>query len=246
MATDPGTLDATSLESPATPAAEVSGATGIEQPQQPASTSSNGIAGGPPLHPANGPAPPKRDQRASRAARSRQFSMLLGSVTSLKRLSPAHRLVFVGDLDWLLVPPLSLRQFRLFTREERVFAFVSGPLYRRPSREDSSMETCACSRALPRRSRRRPRRSWTARSAASLKPRRAGPARSLRRIAVIWMRWRTRCSNTRHCRQMTCATSSPGSRWTGRSMRRRARARCRRPARAALDTSTRSDSPPRP
>lgn len=39
---------------------------------------------------------------------------VLGEITWLMSQSPAHRQMFISDLEWLIMPPLLLGQFRLF------------------------------------------------------------------------------------------------------------------------------------
>jgi cytolysin-activating lysine-acyltransferase len=39
--------------------------------------------------------------------------------------SPAHKHLFMTDLEWLALPPLLLRQFRIFRRRNIPIAFVS-------------------------------------------------------------------------------------------------------------------------
>ena len=53
---------------------------------------------------------------------------LLGQITWLMMRSPVHRHLFLADLEWLVTPPLMLKQFRLFRREKVPVAFVSWAL----------------------------------------------------------------------------------------------------------------------
>jgi cytolysin-activating lysine-acyltransferase len=39
--------------------------------------------------------------------------------------SPAHKHLFITDLEWLVTPPLALRQFRIWRRNDTPFAFAS-------------------------------------------------------------------------------------------------------------------------
>lgn len=48
------------------------------------------------------------------ASQPKTFSQVLGEVTWLLSQSPAHRHLFISDLEWLVMPPLLLEQFRLF------------------------------------------------------------------------------------------------------------------------------------
>jgi cytolysin-activating lysine-acyltransferase len=43
----------------------------------------------------------------------------LGEIVSLLVQSPSHRHLFLNDLEWLVVPPVMLRQFALFRQGER-------------------------------------------------------------------------------------------------------------------------------
>lgn len=42
--------------------------------------------------------------------------------------SPAHRHLLLSDLEWRLVPPIALRQFRLIYKKEMPYGFVSWAL----------------------------------------------------------------------------------------------------------------------
>jgi cytolysin-activating lysine-acyltransferase len=50
---------------------------------------------------------------------------VLGDVSWLMARSPAHRHLLLADLEWLVVPPLMRKQFRLFRNGERPFAYTS-------------------------------------------------------------------------------------------------------------------------
>ena len=49
----------------------------------------------------------------------------LGSAVWLIMQSPAHQHLFATDFEWLLVPPIRLRQFRVFRRKGMPIAFAS-------------------------------------------------------------------------------------------------------------------------
>lgn len=68
--------------------------------------------------------PPPNAARNERPANSSP-SEVLAAVLSLMAHSPAHKHLFVADLEWLLFPALALGQCRLIRREGRPFAFVS-------------------------------------------------------------------------------------------------------------------------
>jgi len=55
---------------------------------------------------ANAPAAAPRDD----------LTRLLGQIVSLMGQSPAHRHIFLSDLEWLVLPPLSKRQVRIWRR----------------------------------------------------------------------------------------------------------------------------------
>lgn len=41
-------------------------------------------------------------------------SQVLGEITWLLTQSPVHKQLFIGDLEWFIMPPLLLEQFRIF------------------------------------------------------------------------------------------------------------------------------------
>lgn len=69
------------------------------------------------------PSPPSEPTAASasnagsRDASRDDLTRLLGQVVSLLGQSPAHRHLFVGDLEWLVLPALLNRQARIWRRE---------------------------------------------------------------------------------------------------------------------------------
>jgi cytolysin-activating lysine-acyltransferase len=52
----------------------------------------------------------------------------LGEIVSLLVQSPSHRHLFLNDLEWLVVPPVMLRQFALFRQGARPVAYASWAL----------------------------------------------------------------------------------------------------------------------
>mgnify|MGYP000850280573 CR=1 FL=1 len=46
-------------------------------------------------------------------------------IAGLMASSPTHRHLFLADLEWLVLPPLMLQQFRIFRVKQRPVAFVS-------------------------------------------------------------------------------------------------------------------------
>ena len=63
------------------------------------------------------PAEKQASNESLRAARS-VGSQLLGDVVGLLTQSPNHRHLFLADLEWLIGPPMMLRQFRLFRNQD--------------------------------------------------------------------------------------------------------------------------------
>ncbi|MGN7612777.1 toxin-activating lysine-acyltransferase [Magnetococcales bacterium HHB-1] len=53
------------------------------------------------------------------------FNALLGQVTALMLNSPPHKHFFISDLEWLVVPPIALGQFRLFQKERKSIGYAS-------------------------------------------------------------------------------------------------------------------------
>ena len=53
------------------------------------------------------------------------FAGVLGEVVSLLMAPASHKHLFLTDLEWLVVPPLMLRQFRLWRQDDRPVAFAS-------------------------------------------------------------------------------------------------------------------------
>ncbi|MGE5506576.1 MAG: toxin-activating lysine-acyltransferase [Actinomycetota bacterium] len=56
------------------------------------------------------------------------LSAVLGEVVSLLMMHASHKHLFLTDLEWLVLPPLVLRQFRLWRQEDRPMAFASWAL----------------------------------------------------------------------------------------------------------------------
>ncbi len=50
---------------------------------------------------------------------------VLTSAIGLMMASPQHRHLFLADLEWALLPPLALKQFRLFTKDNKPIAFAT-------------------------------------------------------------------------------------------------------------------------
>ncbi len=52
----------------------------------------------------------------------------MGHALWLMMQSPLHRHLFIADLEWMLVPPVALGQFRLWRQENRPIGFVTWAL----------------------------------------------------------------------------------------------------------------------
>lgn len=52
-------------------------------------------------------------------------NQVLGQISWLMMRSPTHRHLFLSDLEWLLMPPLLMRQFRIFRQNRLPVGFVS-------------------------------------------------------------------------------------------------------------------------
>jgi cytolysin-activating lysine-acyltransferase len=57
--------------------------------------------------------------REQTAPPSKTVAQVLGEITWLMTQSPRHKSVPLGDLEWLLMPALLLRQFRIFYKGEQ-------------------------------------------------------------------------------------------------------------------------------
>ena len=62
---------------------------------------------------------------ASRAATHPPADAVLGQVVWLMMNMPQYRHVFLADLEWMVLPPILLNQYRLFRVGERVVAFAA-------------------------------------------------------------------------------------------------------------------------
>jgi len=62
------------------------------------------------------PAPPKPPIAV---LSDREFLFVQGEVTWLMGRSPKHRHLFIADLEWLLAPPLALKQVRIFRKNKQ-------------------------------------------------------------------------------------------------------------------------------
>ncbi|MHB8271923.1 toxin-activating lysine-acyltransferase, partial [Bradyrhizobium sp.] len=67
-----------------------------------------------------GAAPPRNGGAAtSAAAAPKTVAQVLGEITWLMTQSPRHKMIPLGDLEWLVMPAILLRQFRIFYKGEQ-------------------------------------------------------------------------------------------------------------------------------
>jgi cytolysin-activating lysine-acyltransferase len=57
--------------------------------------------------------------RGQTASPSKTVAQVLGEIAWLMTQSPRHKAIPLGDLEWLLMPALLLRQFRIFYKGEQ-------------------------------------------------------------------------------------------------------------------------------
>lgn len=68
----------------------------------------------------------KEAQLPNEKARQRmEAASIFGTVAALMIDSPMHQHLFLADMKWLVIPPIHLRQFRIFRRDNHPFAYVS-------------------------------------------------------------------------------------------------------------------------
>jgi cytolysin-activating lysine-acyltransferase len=63
--------------------------------------------------PANG------DARGQTGSPSKTVAQVLGEIAWLMTQSPRHKVMPIGDLEWLVMPAILLRQFRIFYKGEQ-------------------------------------------------------------------------------------------------------------------------------
>lgn len=95
--------------------------TDVQMPSRPADK---------PARPAGPPAaaPAATQSVPSTPAVPETQASVLGQMIWLLLQSPAHRHVFVSELEWRLLPPLTLGQARIFKKDKEPFAFVTWAL----------------------------------------------------------------------------------------------------------------------
>lgn len=92
---------------------------------------------------------PKRSDTLEGEAASRPgmtMAAAVGEAVTLMTQSPGHRYLFLGDLDWTVLPPLMLGQFRLFRAQGRVVGLV---LWAQVSDEVDARLTAGVARLSP-------------------------------------------------------------------------------------------------
>lgn len=57
--------------------------------------------------------------QAQHEAPPKTVSQVLGEITWLMTQSPRHKSILLGDLEWLLMPAILLKQFRIFYKGEQ-------------------------------------------------------------------------------------------------------------------------------
>jgi cytolysin-activating lysine-acyltransferase len=107
-------------------------ARGAATPPRPASTEASANGRGDSIEPAAGgaasPAPESAPAAAPKTAPSLDKVQAMGHALWLMMQSPLHRHLFIADLEWMLVPPVALGQFRLWRQENRPIGFVTWAL----------------------------------------------------------------------------------------------------------------------
>jgi cytolysin-activating lysine-acyltransferase len=68
---------------------------------------------------------PSPDAQAPRTQSGTPLDTMLGHVVWLMMNISAYRHVFIADLEWMVLPPLALNQYRLFRADNRVVAFAA-------------------------------------------------------------------------------------------------------------------------
>ena len=80
-----------------------------------------------------GPADGEKNEAASRgsifdqsapAGAAKKTSEVLGEITWLMSQSPLHKQLFISDLEWLVMTPMLLQQFRLFYDQSKPIGVV--------------------------------------------------------------------------------------------------------------------------
>lgn len=114
----PATIPGTDQSVASKPAASVPPGTEPRTAGIPPTANGSATAGAGATQPAPGPA-------EAPAAANREGIGFLGEVIWLMMYSAGHKHFFVTDLEWLAVPPVALRQFRLWRRNNLPVAYAS-------------------------------------------------------------------------------------------------------------------------
>ena len=71
----------------------------------------------------------KKDEKIEEVQKEKMSSNLesvLGTIALLMLRSPTHKHVFIGDWEWIIMPPVLSRQFKLFRdRDHQPIGFIS-------------------------------------------------------------------------------------------------------------------------
>jgi cytolysin-activating lysine-acyltransferase len=73
---------------------------------------------------ANGHAPRPAEPRGQAEPAPKTVAQVLGEITWLMTQSPRHKAISLGDLEWLVMPAILLRQFRIFYKGEQPVGVV--------------------------------------------------------------------------------------------------------------------------
>ena len=91
---------------------------------------------------------------------ARTVSAVLGEIVWLMSQSPLHKQMFISDLEWMIMPPVLLKQFRLYYQEAPGQTPAASAAV--GQRRSHGRPACCCGPACRRRSRRGWRRACRA------------------------------------------------------------------------------------
>ena len=77
---------------------------------------------------------------------AKKMSEVLGEVTWLMSQSPVHKRMFIEDIEWLVMTPVLLNQFRLYYSEDRPVGVV---LYARVDTDTAAVLSAGTNRLRP-------------------------------------------------------------------------------------------------
>lgn len=70
--------------------------------------------------------PDQQQQQRKAPTIPQELETVLGAINWLTIHSPAHRHLFISDLEWSIIPPVMLKQFKLFKdNEEKTIGYTS-------------------------------------------------------------------------------------------------------------------------